>query len=141
MILIVLVHRSLRLGSASASETAGAAQGAPQPPEVQIHWQAPPEYWISGRDPMKAAPFPVPTSKLPYAAAAVDVHNHLELKGILCGKDRSTALIGTYLVHEGEEVPGASGLKVLSIDKTGVEFQLGEKRWKQTVSSSATLTR
>ncbi len=141
VILVLVLHRSSTLGAAVAAESPAVTTPAPEPPEVQIHWETPPEYWISGRDPMRTAASPTQATRWPSVMTRLDVRNHIELRGVLCGKDRSTALIGSVLVHAGDEVPGVTGLRVSTIDETGVEFELAGKKWKQSVSSSTTLAK
>jgi hypothetical protein len=141
VILVLVLHRSATLGAVVAAESPDVTTPAAEPPEVQIRWETPPEYWISGRDPMKTAASPTQATRWPSVMTSLDVRNHLEIRGVLCGKDRSTALIGNLLVHAGDEVPGVAGLRVSSIDESGVEFELAGKKWKQSISSSTSMAK
>jgi len=66
-----------------------------------------------------------------------DARQDLEVKGILVSEDKPAAIIGTRLVHKGDELTEIPGLTVIGIELDGVEFELGSERWKQTVSSPA----
>ena len=66
-----------------------------------------------------------------------DARQDLEVKGVLVSEDKPAAIIGTRLVHKGDELTEIPGLTVIGIEWDGVEFELGGERWKQTVSSPA----
>ncbi len=121
-----------------AATISTAAAETPDPETVlsheaeEIDWEIPPIYQSSGRDPMQLAPpaFVDEDSTEPQTK----VRANLTLRGILYSEDESLAMIGTSLVHEGQQVSGAT---VVKIDKDSVEFEMDGRRWKQMVSAPA----
>jgi hypothetical protein len=115
-------------------KTADAPRSEPPRPastEVEIPWQAPAPYDQDGRDPMRTTP-----------ATALAVENagtateptappvELALTGILYSQDKPAALIDTQVVHEGQQVSGAT---VEKIERDGVQFEKNGRRWNQAV--------
>jgi type II secretory pathway component PulC len=121
-----------------AATIATAAAETPDHETIRSHeaedvdWEIPPIYQSSGRDPMQLAPpaFVDEDSAEPQTKVRVN----LTLRGILYSEDESLAMIGTSLVHEGQQVSGAT---VVKIDKDSVEFEMDGRRWKQVVSAPA----
>jgi len=54
----------------------------------------------------------------------------LIVKGILVSIDRSSAVVDTQIVYEGDKVSGAT---IVKINKSSVEFEKDGKRWEQGV--------
>jgi type II secretory pathway component PulC len=54
----------------------------------------------------------------------------LIVSGILCSEDKSSAIIGNRIVHEGDQIQGAN---IIKINKEGVEFEMNGKKWTQKV--------
>jgi len=86
----------------------------------EIDWEVPAPYPATYRDPMQ----PGPT-----ITARTDT-GRLTVRSIVYSEDNPSAVIGSRIVHEGEEVLGAT---VVEINRDSVEFEAGEKRWKQNV--------
>jgi len=61
---------------------------------------------------------------------------NLTLRGILYSEDRPLAMVGSSLVQEGQQVAGAT---IVKIDKSSVEFEMDGRRWRQTVSERRAL--
>lgn len=115
-----------------ASTPANKQAVRPAAPDIQIAWQIPASYEIEGRDPMRAATAPVPASPGPTAApAAVEAEAELTVTGILYSADKPAAIVDTQVVHEGQQVSGAT---VEKIDRDGVQFERSGRRWKQTIN-------
>jgi hypothetical protein len=134
VILMVVVLRhplgarpTLKAAGAQPSETA-----RPVVTDVPIAWEIPSPYEPSGRDPMKGTRSPVVavesagTAVVP-AAPVVE----LVVTGILYSKDNPAAIVDTQVVHEGQQISGAT---VERIDKDGIQFERNGRRWKQTVT-------
>ncbi len=101
-------------------------------PDIEIAWELPPLYQPGGRDPMRLlAPAVVVTVEEPVAAPA-QIELDLIVTGILHSEDRPAAIIGTAVVHEGEQISGAT---VKKIEKNGVEFEMNGRTWKQAVGA------
>ncbi len=57
-------------------------------------------------------------------------HVKLTVRSIIWSEDKSSAVIGSRIVHEGDEIRGAS---IIKINKNSVEFEMDGKRWTQEV--------
>jgi hypothetical protein len=131
VVLWFLIRDPMATVSTTAAET-------PDPETIRSHeaedidWEIPPIYQSSSRDPMQLAPpaFLDEDSTEPQTKVQVN----LTLRGILYSEGESLAMIGTSLVHEGQQVSGAT---VIKIDKDSVEFEMDGRRWKQKVSAPA----
>jgi hypothetical protein len=99
----------------------------------EIDWQIPPLYQPRGRDPMQLAPPTFLETESTEPQTKVQVN--LTLRGILYSEDKSLAMIGANLVQEGQQISGAT---VVKIEKDSVEFEMDGRRWKQTVSERVT---
>ncbi len=86
----------------------------------EIDWQIPERYPTTLRDPMQFAPGNV----------AQYGTGELIVKGIVSSGDSSSAIIDNQIVREGEEILGAT---VVKINKDSVEFEKKGKSWKQRV--------
>ena len=132
IVLWLLVRKPMAPAPVAAAETL-ANKVTPSSEMVEIDWQRPPVYQPSGRDPMQMAPptFLEPDSAEPETKARVNI----TLRGILYSEDKSMAMIGANLVQEGQQVVGAT---IVKIEKDSVEFEMDGQRWKQMVSERAT---
>ncbi len=101
---------------------------------IEIDWEIPPVYEFTGRDPMRleAPPQVQNLQEYEHPATPVPVHESLDLKGVLYSEDRPTAIIGTRVVHEGEQIAGAT---IIAIERDGVELERDGRRWRLSVSS------
>lgn len=117
-----------------------AAKAAGQPPlrvtglvntDVQIAWEIPSPYDLAGRDPMKGTTPPVVAVEDNGTAAAREPLVELVVTGILYSPDNPAAIVDTQVVHEGEQISGAT---VEKIEKDGIQFERNGRRWKQTVT-------
>jgi hypothetical protein len=134
VILIVVVLRH-PLGARPAVKAASARPRETARPvitDVQIAWEIPSPYEPGGRDPMKGTRSPVVTvdntgTAVVPAAPVVE----LVVTGILYSKDNPAAIVDTQVVHEGQQISGAT---VEKIEKDGIQFERNGRRWKQTVS-------
>ncbi len=86
----------------------------------QIDWEIPPPYPTTIRNPMKFG-------RVTVGAAGI---GDLIVTGILHSEDNPAAVIGNQIVHEGEEILGAT---IIKINKESVEFEMDGKRWGQKV--------
>jgi len=133
VVLWLLVRNPIATVPAAASETPGDEVTPVEEASDRIDWEIPPLYQPSGRDPMQMAPptFLEPDSPAPEAKARLNI----ALRGILYSEDKSMAMIGANLVQEGQQVAGAT---VVKIEKDSVEFEMDGQRWKQMVSERTT---
>ena len=84
---------------------------------------------------VKRVPMPRPKSlrdpmQFGSAASEQDKNEKLIVKGIVYCEDDPSAVIGSQIVHEGDEVTGAT---VVKISEDSVEFEKNGKRWTQKV--------
>ncbi|MHC4171679.1 MAG: hypothetical protein ACYTBX_01090 [Planctomycetota bacterium] len=94
----------------------------------EIDWEIPAPYPKIYRDPMRfgsAITASSATEKLTDGST-----RKLNIKSIVYSEDNPSVVIGNRIVHEGEKVLGAT---VVKINKDSVEFEMGEKKWKQNV--------
>jgi len=85
----------------------------------KIDWQIPQPYPTNIRDPMQ------------FGSATAQVEaGGLTVKGIVYSKDDPSAVVGSRIVHEGDEVLGVT---VIKINEKSVEFERNKKRWTQKV--------
>ncbi|MCX5645801.1 MAG: hypothetical protein NTZ17_14160 [Phycisphaerae bacterium] len=129
---IVLKHP---LGARSTVKAAGEAPtqtASPVSTDVQIAWEIPSPYDLAGRDPMKGTtPTVVALESDGTAAAAAEPLVELVVTGILYSPDNPAAIVDTQVVHEGQQISGAT---VEKIEKDGIQFERKGRRWKQTVT-------
>lgn len=91
--------------------------------DILIDWPVPTDYPIDLRDPMK----------LGTQRYVVPKTLSLTVKGISYSEDRKFAVIGTETVEEGDEILGAT---VIKINPSSVEFEKDGKRWTQFVEGN-----
>ncbi|MHC4155328.1 MAG: hypothetical protein ACYST6_10465 [Planctomycetota bacterium] len=102
-------------------QPAGAEPAVPS--GVAIAWDRPAEYTTASRDPMARD---LKTIATPLTVAMTE----LVVSGIVSTEDTPRAIIGTTIVEEGDEILGAT---VVKINRDGVEFEKDGKRWTQKV--------
>lgn len=129
--LVVLVRKPLRApqpAAADASDWTFMSTGDAN--AVRIDWEIPPLYRPTASDPMHlAAPtYVIEDDALPQT----EVRQRLALRGVLYSENKATAMVGTQLVREGDQI---AGVIVRRIEKDGVVFELNGERWKQMVSA------
>jgi hypothetical protein len=100
-------------------------------PDVEIAWTIPAPYKFGGRDPMRPVPPPVEDKSQGTAVRPTETPVELTVTGILYSDDNPAAIVDTQVVHEGQQVSGAT---VKKIDRDGVEFERNGRTWKQTVN-------
>lgn len=88
--------------------------------EKKINWQIPEPYPTTLRDPMQAG----------LSAGGQGGNGSLIVKGIVYSEDRSSAVVGSQIVHQGDKI---SGTTVVKINKNDVEFEMDGKTWTQEV--------
>jgi hypothetical protein len=88
----------------------------------KIDWQLPPPYPATLRDPMQRVSVSTPQAQTETA--------NLIVKAIVYSEDKPSAIIGRQIVHPGDEVSGAT---IVKINRDSVEFEMNGKRWKQKV--------
>lgn len=94
--------------------------------KTQITWETPEPYPTTLRDPMQFGS--VSTSTGPDDQSGTEVQ--LVVTGIVYSADSPTAVIGTKIVREGDEIMGA---KVLKINPDSVDFEKDGKTFTRKV--------
>jgi hypothetical protein len=122
---IIFVFVSLRVFNVhwpKTTDAEGLIQESFQPvggSDNRIDWEIPAPYPKTLRDPMQ------------FGSAKVQMYGGgLIIKGIVYSEDNPSAIIGSQIVHEGDEVSGAT---VIRINKNSVEFEMNGKKWTQKV--------
>jgi len=103
----------------SNNTTAAASSG--------IDWKIPELYPTTLRDPMlfkKAAVIPTPDNP------DKTTKEEIVIKGILYSEENPSVIIGVDILHEGDEVSGAT---IIKINQNSVEFEMNGKKWTQKV--------
>ena len=90
----------------------------------KINWEIPPPYPENMRDPMQLGTIAVSSG------TGGTEGSQLTVKGIVYSTDNPSAVIGTQIVHQGDEV---SGVTILKINEDSVEFEADGKKWTQKV--------
>jgi hypothetical protein len=132
--LVIVVKNPLKVSPAvPVQNTLPADATPPVVANVDITWEIPALYQPGIRDPMKL-PEP-PATAAPETTDETEIvpkQTRIELvvSGILYSQDRPAAIIDTQLVHEGQQISGAT---VKKIEKDSVEFEWNGQTWKQTV--------
>lgn len=130
--LLYLLKNPLTVSTPATAQDTQPVEVVPvQISDVEIAWEIPAPYQLSGRDPMRLPAPPVVPVEEP-AVAPAQSHLDLVVTGILHSQDRPAAIVGTRLVHEGEQISGAT---VTRIEKDGVEFEMNGRTWKQVVEA------
>jgi len=91
----------------------------------QIDWKIPEPYPATLRDPMQLGPIVTGTNQ-----AETRELGQLIIKSILYSEDNSSAIISNSIVHEGDQIQGAS---ITKINKDSVEFEMNGKKWSQGI--------
>jgi|GEM_PF-1552632 len=131
--LVFLMKNPLKVSPVAPVQTVQPATVAPvAAADVEIAWEIPPLYQSGARDPMRLPTPPLVPSPTVEESAAAPVQTRVELvvTGILYSEDRPAAIIDTQLVHEGQQISGAT---VTRIVRDGVEFERNGQTWKQVV--------
>lgn len=100
-------------------------------PEIEIDWEVPPPYQPAERDPMRSVVLSIAVPDAPVPQETTPAK--LTVRGILYSEDRPAVIIGTHLLHTGDEISGA---RIVKINRDTVEFQADGRTWEQTVTSA-----
>lgn len=107
-------------------------KGAPPAPTItpsnavaaasgQIDWKIPPLYPETLRDPMKIGSVTTTTD---------GQIGQITVKGIVYSEDDPSAIIGSEILHEGDQVSGAT---IIKINKNSVEFEMNGRKWTEKI--------
>ena len=94
---------------------------------TKIDWKIPASYPTTLRDPMQLGPVATAQTE---TETETRTFVKLIVKGIVYTEDNPSAVIGSQIVHEGEEIQGVT---IVKISKDSVEFEMDGKRWTQKV--------
>ena len=121
LVLIFVFGKSFIKPSAGKANHLGTEnKNAAAAANTKIDWVIPEPYPETLRDPMQFGP----------ASGAQKRIGGLVVKGIVYSSNNPCAVIGNDIVHIGEQVMGAT---VVKINADSVEFESDGKRWTQTV--------
>jgi len=123
VLFIVLIFVFSRVLSTSSHKIAQAQNFGPTGNvggSNKIDWQIPDPYPAALRDPMQFGS----------VATAQTGTSGLIVKGIVYSKDNPSAVIGSQIVHEGDEVLGVT---VIKINEKSIDFEMNGKKWTQKV--------
>jgi pimeloyl-ACP methyl ester carboxylesterase len=115
---------------APAPSTQPAAAAPVASSDIEIAWEIPPLYQPGRRDPMWLPAPPVASAVEELLPAPAQTRVELVVTGILYSEDRPTAIVDTQLVHEGQQISGAT---VKKIERDSIEFEMNGRTWKQAV--------
>ena len=114
----MFVGGSSKKSKAADSETANITNTS----ENKIDWEIPQQYPTTLRDPMKAGT----------SAASSSRTGELVVRGIVYSQDNPSAVIGTQVIFEGEEIFGAT---ITKINTDSVEFEKDGETWTQKIQN------
>jgi len=115
IILVVVFAKALGISPRRTIKQAAAATNKNITFDTNINWDAPESYPETLRDPMKFGSTSANTQDI----------DGLTVKGIVYSSDNASAVIGTKIVREGQQISGAT---VIKITKDSVEFEKDGKR-------------
>ena len=131
VVFLVVVVRPLLSGSGGKNTSQTATQqtdegDAPQAMRnVSVAWQRPDLLGELARDPMVLKEKVLVVDDSPQTATIV-------VSGIFYSEDRPSVVIGPKIMHEGDQIGGAT---IVKIDRKSVEFEMGGERWTQRTES------
>ena len=128
---VVLKHPLGARSTVNAAGTTPTRMTSPVGTTVQIAWEIPSAYDLAGRDPMKGTTTSVVAVEDNGTAAAAEPLVELVVTGILYSPDNPAAIVDTQVVHEGQQISGAT---VEKIEQDGIQFERNGRRWKQAVT-------
>jgi len=127
--LLIFVFRGGVFGTSENKAEAGdennASSVASAGLNAQIDWKIPETYPKTLRDPMRLGP----VERAPDQNESGGLVE-LTVKSILYSEDKSSAVIGNSIVHEGEQIRGVS---IIKINRDNVKFEMNGKTWFQEV--------
>ncbi len=131
IILLVFVFKGGVLGTkvrkTEASGQDNVSNVATSDSNNEIDWEIPEPYPATLRDPMRLGPVEDAQTE---TETETRTPATLIVKGIMYSKDRRSAVIGSQIAHEGDQIRGVA---VVRISKDSVEFEMNGKRWTQAV--------
>jgi hypothetical protein len=128
IVLIVFVLRGGVFGTSVQNSQAGDENNtgvASAGLNDQIDWEIPEPYPATLRDPMQLGPVVTGTNQDESKELV-----QLIVKSILYSEDNSSAIISNRIMHEGDQIQGAS---IAKINKDSVEFEINGKKWNQGI--------
>ena len=121
IVLIFVFSKVLRSPSRGVAKPNPAGSSNPTAAvDKRQHWQIPEPYPESLRDVMQ----------FNAADAASITRGLIAVRGIVYSEDNPSAVVSDQIVHEGDEIEGAT---VVKIYKDRVEFEMNDKTWIQKV--------
>ena len=93
--------------------------------DAQIDWVIPEPYPTTLRDPMQIGPVVSGTNQAESRELVKII-----VKSILYSEDNPSAIISNRIVHEDDQIQGAS---IAKINKDSVEFEMNGKKWSQGI--------
>jgi hypothetical protein len=129
--LVVVLRHSLGLQPTVKAAAPPAKVAPPVATDLQIEWKVPSLYEPDGRDPMRLMSPATAVNSVGTASQPTEPPVDLVVTGILLSEDKPAAIVDTQVVHEGQQIAGAT---VEKIDRDGIQFERNGRRWKQTVS-------
>ena len=100
--------------------------------DVPIAWEVPSPYDLRSRDLMRARPTPpVAVESAGTTVQPTEPPVNLVVTGILFSEDKPAAVVDTQIVHEGQQISGAT---VEKIEKDGIHFERNGLKWKQAIN-------
>ncbi|MHC4132262.1 MAG: hypothetical protein ACYSSP_07200 [Planctomycetota bacterium] len=120
IIFVVVLTQILKSPVKNNASVAGTDTPAVIRTSKDINWQMPEPYPENLRDPMKAGT----------VSSAKVVTGDIVVRGILFSQDNPSALIAEDIVHEGDQVFGAT---IMKINKDNVQFERDGQTWTQKV--------
>ncbi len=121
-VLIVLLVRYLQTAPSRRSKgpVGVASSGPSEASGNEIEWEIPEPYPTTIRDPMAFGTTAVEQTRV----------SQIIVRGIVLSEDGATAVIGTKIVREGDEI---DGVVIVKINQDSVDFEKDGEKWTQEV--------
>ena len=136
IVFTVMLYRTLKPslpgnGSEDVSKQAAETETVvPSDSDIQINWQIPPPYPMALRDPMRLSSAGAPAEGLAAVGGVeeIAIDRGIVVRAIYYSEQGRSAVVGDKIVYEGQEVLGAT---VIKINKDSVEFERNGRRFER----------
>jgi len=132
IVLVFVLTQVVRSPSRSAARNKQKASATTADLGGEVNWKVPAPYPARLRDPTQARTPPRAQAKPQVPQPLEPEPEKLIVRSILHTQDRSSAVVGTQIVHEGDVTLGTT---IVRIYRDKVEFEKGGKTWTQKIEN------
>ncbi len=129
IVLLIIMFKGGVFGTSARKTEAGEENNASSVAVAslndKIDWELPVPYSTKLRDPMSLAPVVINQT-----GTQTEPTVKLIVKSILYSEDKSSAVIGNRILHEGDQI---QNVNIIKINRDNVEFEMNGNKWAQKV--------